>query len=126
MESPPDIVLLAPEWATRLAIRAQLIEDGFDVVATDTWSMLRSVLRPGMKPRAVLVDLKALPDPVRVLDDLPLLMKPDRVLVITASGTVSHDDVAQRGFHVVSRPLILADVVGTAEELVRSHVRSPR
>jgi hypothetical protein len=47
----PDIVLLGAERQPRALIRAQLIEAGFDVVATDTWPMMRRHLRPGSKPR---------------------------------------------------------------------------
>ena len=33
---PPDIVLLSADWPSRALIRAQLLEEGFEVVATDT------------------------------------------------------------------------------------------
>src|SRR5437764_909441 len=83
---PTDIVLLAAEWQPRALIRAQLIEEGFEVVATNSWPMMRRHLRPGMKPRLVLVDLKGLPDPASILNDLRVMMKPGRVLVLTAVG----------------------------------------
>src|SRR5262245_66564429 len=81
---PPDIVFLAPEWQPRALIRAQLIEEGFEVVATRSWPMMRRHLRPGSKPRLAIVDLKDLADPRSVLRDLAVLMKPDRVLVLSA------------------------------------------
>ena len=34
---PSAVVLLAAEWQTRAPLRAQLIESGFAVTATDTW-----------------------------------------------------------------------------------------
>jgi hypothetical protein len=37
MPEPPDIVLLAGDWQPRALIRAQLIEEGLEVVATNTW-----------------------------------------------------------------------------------------
>src|ERR671937_1114216 len=81
MTASTDVVLLAVEWQPRALIRAQLIEQGLDVIATDTWSKMRRQLRPGTKPRLAIVDLKGLPDPLSVLRDLRVLMKPDRVLV---------------------------------------------
>ena len=36
-----DIVLLGAERQTRALLRAQLIEEGLDVLATDTWPMMR-------------------------------------------------------------------------------------
>ena len=60
---PPDIVFLAVEWQPRALIRAQLIEEGFEVVATASWAVMRRHLRPGSKPRLAIVDLKGLADP---------------------------------------------------------------
>jgi hypothetical protein len=97
-----------------------LIEDGFEVVATDTWPMMRRHLRPGMKPRLVLVDLKDLPDPVSVLNDLSVLMNPRRVMVLMAAGTVPETDIQRRGFHVLPRPIVIAHIVETAARLIRS------
>src|SRR5207244_5159085 len=91
--SPPDIVLLGVAWQPRALLRAQLIEEGFEVVATDSWPTIRGHFRPGAKPRLAIVDLKDLPNPRQVLDDLRVLMKPDHVLVLTAIGTVEADDI---------------------------------
>jgi DNA-binding response OmpR family regulator len=117
---PPDIVLLATEWQPRALIRAQLIEEGFEVIATNTWSMARRHLRPGMKPRLVLVDLKGLANPDGILNDLRVLMKPNRVLVLTALGTNSAGVIERIGFHALSRPIVIEDVIRTAAYLIRS------
>ena len=110
----PDIVLLATDWQPRALIRAQLIEEGFEVVATNTWPMMRQLLRPGIKPRLAIVDLKGLEDPGGVLNDLHVLMKPDRVLVLTAIGTVARPDIERLGFHALSRPVVIQQVVRSA------------
>lgn len=119
MSQPPDVVFLGVEWQPRALIRAQLIEEGFEVVATDTWPIMRRLLRPGIQPRLVLVDLKALPDPEGVLNDLRVLMKPDRVLVLTASGTIAPADIERLGFHALSRPIVIEDVVRAAASAIR-------
>jgi hypothetical protein len=95
-------------------IRAQLIEEGFDVLATDSWTTARSWLRPGSKPSLMIVDLDGLPEPEQVLDSLAVLMQPHAVLVVTAVGTVPLDQLQARGFSVLSRPISIADVVGAA------------
>jgi len=115
----PDVVLLATEWRSRALIRAQLIEEGFDVVATNSWPMMRRHLRPGSKPRLALVDLKGLPNPHEALEGLRVLMKPDRVLVLTAIGTASPEDVRALGFRAVARPVAIRDVVGAAAAALR-------
>jgi hypothetical protein len=119
-DSPPDIVLLGAEWQPRALLRAQFLEEGFDVVATDTWPAVRRQLRPGSKPQLAIVDLRGLPDPERVLDELRLLMKPHRVLVIAALGTVEPAVIERLGFSVVSRPAAIGDVVAVAARVIRS------
>jgi len=116
----PDIVLLVAEWQPRALIRAQLIEEGFDVVATNTWPMTRRHLRRGLKPRLAIVDLKGLPNPKDVLGDLRLLLEPHPVLVLTASGTVPVGTVESAGFRRLSRPFAIRDVVTKAVEAVAS------
>jgi hypothetical protein len=117
--SAPKIALLAADWQPRALIRAQLIEEGFDVAATDTWDALRALLRPGSKPQLVIVDLKGLPEPAAVLRDLRVLIKPDRVLLLNAIGLVSPEDVERSGFRSLSRPVTIAHVVRTAAEAIR-------
>lgn len=106
-----DVVLLGAEWKTRALIRAQLIEEGFEVVAADTWPMMRRHLRPGLKPRLAIVDLKDLDEPGRVLRDLAVLMKPEQVLVLAAAATIPASALSRLGFHVLRRPLTVAAIV---------------
>ena len=120
MERSPDIVFLAAEWQPRALIRAQLIEEGFEVVATNTWPMARRHLRAGMKPRLVVIDLKGLPNPNGLVDDLRVLMKPSRVLVLTAVGTIAPAAVRAMEFHVLSRPITIENVVRAAAKLLQS------
>jgi hypothetical protein len=108
-------------WQTRALLRAQLIEEGFEVLATDTWPMMRQYLRPGWKPRLAIVDLQGLPDPERALNDLRILMKPNRVLVLTAIHTVSPDTIEQLGFLVLKRPVPIGEVVSAAARTLQQH-----
>jgi ActR/RegA family two-component response regulator len=112
----PDVVLLGAEWKGRALIRAQLIEEGFEVVATDTWSMMRRHLRPGRKPRVAIVDLKGLDKPEQVLRDLAVLMKPERVLVLTAAATIPPAVVSRLGFRVLRRPVTIASILVAVRE----------
>jgi hypothetical protein len=115
----PDIVLLAAEWQPRAMLRAQLIEEGFEVVATDTWIEMRRLLRPPSRPLLAIVDLQGSPDPDRMLNDLATIMKPGRVLVLTAIGTVLPDHIQARGFRVVRRPITIGAVVAAAARAIR-------
>jgi DNA-binding response OmpR family regulator len=115
---PPDIVLLGANWNPRALLRAQLIEHGFDVVATDAWPMMRRHLR-GEKPRLAIVDLQDLDGPMEVLRALRDLIKPDRVLVLTALGTAAPREIEALGFRAIARPIAIDDVVAAAAQLLR-------
>jgi hypothetical protein len=47
--TPPDIVLLGPEWPERPCGRSSS-KEGDDVIAIDAWPIPRLYQRPGMKP----------------------------------------------------------------------------
>jgi hypothetical protein len=99
-------------------IRAQLIEEGIAVVATDTWPHLRRHLRAGSKPGLVIIDLKGLQNPAAVLKDLRVLMKPDRVLVLTAIGTVAAAEIERQGFRQLARPVVIKEIVDTVAHMI--------
>jgi hypothetical protein len=121
---PPDIILLAAEWQPRALLRAQLIEEGFEVLATDSWATMRRWLRPGAKPSLAVVDLQGLPEPERVLNDLKVLMRPSRVLVLTSIGTVTPHAIEALGFQVARRPIRIGSVVATATRVLRGETDS--
>jgi hypothetical protein len=66
-----------------------------------------------------IVDLKGLPNPDDVLNDLQVLTKPRRVLVLTAIGTVQPEEIERLGFRTLSRPIMIRDVVDSAAEAMR-------
>src|SRR5262249_21424457 len=117
MPEQPDVVILGADRLTRAPLRAQLIEDGFEVIATDTWPMMRRHLRPGERPRLAIVDLHELPDGDDVLRDLRVLMRPDRVLVLAAPGSIGADDIERLGYRVLRRPVSIGDVVSAARSM---------
>lgn len=114
----PDIVLLGPEWPTRALLRAQLVEEGYEVVATDAWPIPRPYLRPGLKPRAVIVDLHGLPEPDKVLGELRVVIEPARVLVVTALGTMTSEEIRGLGFHAITRPASIREIVAATAALL--------
>jgi DNA-binding NarL/FixJ family response regulator len=117
-QRPPDVVVLSAARLARAPLRAQLIEEGFEVVGTDTWAMMRPHLRPGAKPGVAIVDLQALPNPTEVLDGLRVLMPPGRVIVLTALGTVPKEDIERAGFTVLCRPASIEEIVAAARVII--------
>jgi DNA-binding response OmpR family regulator len=114
----PDIVVLSSEWRSRVALRAQLVEEGYQVRAVDTWTDARRWLRADARPRLVIVDLQALADPRRVLEDLRALMRPDCILVLAALGTVPSTEIRELGLRLASRPIDIGSIVAMVRTLL--------
>jgi nicotinamidase/pyrazinamidase len=116
---PTDVAMLAVDWDSRAPLRAQLIEEGIEVVATDRWPEMRALLRPGVKPQVAFVDLKGLPDLDDAIEGLGTLMKPDRVFVLTAAATIQTETLRLRGFRLLHRPIAVAEIVSMIVAAVR-------
>src|SRR4029434_4235330 len=114
----PDVILLGPQWPDRALLRAQLIEQGYGVVAIDRWPIPRPYRRPAMKPRAMIIDLRGLPDPRATLDEVRFVIPPHRVIVLMALGTLAKDDVQRLGFNVINRPATVGDVVAAVARVL--------
>jgi hypothetical protein len=122
--TPPDVILLGAEWRERVLLRAQLIEEGLEVLAIDEWPMPRVYRRAGMKPRVLLIDLRGLPNPRETLDEVPFVIPPDRVLVVTALGALTANEVRRRGFTAIERPVTIGQIVAATVSLVAD--KSPK
>src|SRR5687767_3642787 len=103
-QKPPDVVMVGSEWPERALLRAQLIEEGYEVVAVDAWPIPGGQSRAGMTPRVLLIDLRELPSPRETLGEVRRLLPPDRVLVVTALGSLTVREVRALGFNVIERP----------------------
>jgi hypothetical protein len=76
-----------------------------------------------MKPRVLLIDLHELPNPRETLDEVASVMPPERVLVMTALGSLPANEVRARGVHVIERPASIGQIVSaTAALLSRTDV----
>jgi DNA-binding NtrC family response regulator len=109
-----DIVLISADWKSRALIRAQLLEEGYDVMATDEWPVALRALRSTAKPKILIVDLQNLAEPATVLRQLQRYIDPDRVIVLGGLGTLPAADVKTQGFRVIVRPFAIGDVVEEA------------
>jgi hypothetical protein len=124
-QKPPDVIVLGAEWPERALLRAQLIEQGHEVVAVDTWPIPRLYRQPEMKPRALLIDLHELPTPRVTLEEVRFVLPPNRVLVVTALGSLSGKEVRALGFNVIERPVTIGQIV-TAIGALLSRTASER
>jgi hypothetical protein len=120
-QKPPDVMLLGPGWPERALLRAQLIAEGYEVVAIDAWPIPRLYRRPGMKPRVMLIDLKGLPHPRETLDEVRFVLPPKRALVVTALGSLTGDEVRALGFNAIERPATIGQIVSATGALFIPH-----
>jgi AmiR/NasT family two-component response regulator len=114
-----DLLLLAPEWPERALLRAELIEAGFDVVAIDRWEMEEPSRPHRERPRVVVVDIRGLEKPRVVLEQLQSMVARDCILVLTALGALTVDELHQMGHRVIARPTTIRKVVEAAVDLLR-------
>jgi hypothetical protein len=115
---PPDVIVVAAEWPERALLRAQLIEEGHEVVAVDTWPIPRLYRRPAMRPRVLLIDLRELPKPRETLEEVRIVLPPAQVLVVTALGSLTGEEVRGLGFNVVERPVTIGQIVAATGALL--------
>jgi hypothetical protein len=116
--NPPDVIVLGTKWPERALLRAQLIEEGHEVVALDAWPIPRLYRRPGMNPRVFVIDLQGLPNPRETLDEVRFVLPPERVLVVTALGSLRAEEVRARGFNVIERPATIGQIVAATAALL--------
>jgi hypothetical protein len=118
MGPKPDVIVLDAQWPERALLRAQLIEEGHEVVAVDTWPIPPLYRRPGMTPRVLLIDLRELPKPRETLEEVRFAVPPERVLVVTALGSLTGDEVRALGFNVIERPATIGQIVAEVGALL--------
>jgi hypothetical protein len=115
---PPDVIVIGAEWPERALLRAQLIEEGHEIVAVDTWPIPRLYRRPGMRPRVLLIDLRELPKPRETLEEVRIVLPPAHVLVVTAIGSLTGQEVRELGFNVIERPATIGQIVAATGALL--------
>jgi hypothetical protein len=114
----PDVMVLCPGWPERAYLRAQLIEEGYEVVAIESWPMPRAYRQTGMTPRLLLIELQGLPSPRQTLDEVRVVLPAQRVLVVLAQGTLPAVEVERLGFNVIVRPATVAQIVAATAALL--------
>lgn len=107
-----DVLLVSGDWRLRVALRAQLVEDGYDVTALETWDEAEWLLSTGaLAPRVLIVDVSEERNPEAILRTAATLAAGRPALVLTAPSILAPDAVRALGFaDVLSRPFRIADV----------------
>jgi DNA-binding response OmpR family regulator len=108
-----EILLISADWQFRALVRAQLLEEGFNVRAQSSLEVaLATLLRGSERPRLTILDLQGIEDEARAVSDLWRLT--GEAPLILCGGPSSRADVFQEGLlpvRVMLRPFRIGDLV---------------
>lgn len=124
----PDVLLVAPEWKQRALIRAQLIEDGLDVIAIESSDEAELRLsRRAVRPRAVVLALEGEDHPEATLATMVRLVAKNALIVLKAATVLAADRARALGASVVLvRPYDIGQVVQAARAAVDRNTQPVR
>jgi DNA-binding response OmpR family regulator len=107
------ILLIAADWRFRTLIRAQLLEEGFEVSAWPSLEYaLAHLLRGGEPPQLIILDVEGIEINARVVADVWQLAS--QAPLVVCAGAYSQAQLGQDGFppaQVLLRPFRVEDVV---------------
>jgi DNA-binding response OmpR family regulator len=106
----PEVLLIGRDWKTRALLRAQLLEEGVDVEAYETFADALEVLLLG--PRLIVADLSASENASEELEQLATRSKRVPIWILSSRSLTPDAGLETRGFErVLFRPLQLGDLV---------------
>ena len=115
-----EIVLVAREWKARALLRAQLSEEGYEVVALRTIEEAMMLLSHGMlRPSLIILDTMGQSLNESVLTDLQALADHAPILVCAGPFDLARFDFEGAGFaNVLVRPFTVGDVVNAVRNVL--------
>ncbi len=109
----PCVVLICKDWSTRALLRAELLEEGVDVVAVeDTGEAVMAVELAGSPPPLIIADLSSSDQPEADADWLAELPRAVPVWIIAGKTEMVSKDLEKRGFEkILFKPLDAGELV---------------
>jgi len=115
-----EILLIAADWQLRTLVRAQLLEEGFDVRALPSLEIaLAHLLRSGGQPRLTIVDTQGLQVEARQLSDLWRLTGQTPLILCgrtSGGGALAQEDLSPA--EVLLRPFRVGDLVAQVRKVL--------
>ncbi|MCS7171924.1 MAG: hypothetical protein N0A24_00670 [Armatimonadetes bacterium] len=103
-----DLLLIVPDRRLRSLLLAQLGEEGYGVAAVPTVRHGRLLLREGLRPRLVVLDLTALQEP----DETILRLKEEaQAPILALGGAVERAQAGRLGLEMLPRPFTVAQLI---------------
>jgi DNA-binding response OmpR family regulator len=123
-----EIILIASEWKARRFIMAQLLEEGYEVMALRTIEEAMMLLGQGMmRPHLIILDTAGQSLNEAILADLRTLAGDVPILVCTGPFDLAQFDFEEAGLaHLLVRPFTVGDVVDRVSQLLGKQVLADR
>jgi CheY-like chemotaxis protein len=113
-----DVLIVGAHWQARAMLRALLLEEGWEVLATDSWPAAEQLLLAEGLPRVLVIMLDEHTSDSQVLNRIKIVVPPARVLMLAPRTLIARATLAQSGFpHVLERPFSLGDVAERVRQL---------
>ncbi len=116
-----EVLLIAQEWKPRVLMRAQLSEEGYQVLSLRTVEEAMVLLCRGLvRPHLIVLDThhQSLKEPT--LSDLRKLAGDIPILICTGPYGLAEFDFEAMGFeHVLVRPFTIRDVVEKVGQMIK-------
>ncbi|MDR5694732.1 MAG: hypothetical protein QN198_03155 [Armatimonadota bacterium] len=112
----PDILLIIPDRRLRAFILAELVEEGYEVVAVPTVRHGRFLLHRGEKPGLIILDLGSIKEPDTAIEQLRAAVQAP---ILAAIGMVDQERARRLGLdETITRPFTIAQLVARVRELI--------
>ena len=113
-----QILIAGKDWQARAFLRAQLLEEGFDVEAYESIPDALAALRqPGQLPDLFIADISASADPSADVEALSAWSREVPIWVIASRTFIIEKGLKGRGFEtILLRPIELGEVVSQIEQ----------
>ena len=117
------IIIAGEDWQSRAMLRAQLLEEGFEVEAHETITDALAVLgRGAVLPQMVLADVSASHDPAADLRALSPWSRKIPVWIIASRAYRLDDGLHDHGFEIIlPRPVDVGELVDRIKLRLAEH-----
>ena len=108
-----QILIAGKDWQARALVRAQLLEEGFEVEAYETISEALTVLASARRPPDILIaDISASNNPSREVEALASWSGRVRIWIIASRGFIIEKGLEGHGFEMILlRPVDVGELV---------------
>jgi CheY-like chemotaxis protein len=114
----PDVLVVGTEWQPRVLLRAQLLEEGWSVTATDTWTAAEALLLIEGLPRVLVLILDEALASGEALDRVRALVPPACTIVLSRGSLMPRSALDGLGFAAIQeRPFSIGDVASQVRQL---------